>query len=161
VTAAKEHRIEAVRGDMTAGLSERVLDFWSEHDALEEATARERLPQVICVLLDEDDKLAGVNSAFERQVKLIGNRRFWIYRSFLSPGVPGEFHRLMAEAAHGALDEAYQRGPDEPIGICLFADEASMRRDPETVWPATGMLHAGYLPDGRQVRVGYFEGARI
>jgi hypothetical protein len=161
VTAAKEHRIEAVRGRMTAHLADRVLGFWSRYDALEEAVARERLSQVVCVLLDEVDRIVGVNSVFERRVELVGSRRFWIYRAFLAPGVPQELHRTMAEAAHRALDENYRPGPGEPIGICLFADADSVRRDPETVWPATGMLHAGYLPDGRQVRVGYFEGARI
>ena len=49
-----------------------------------------------------------------------------------------------------------------PVGLCLLiSDPEVMRRRPEAVWPGVGMMYAGYLEDGRQVRIGYFEGARI
>lgn len=146
---------------MTASREEAVLAFWTTQNVLSSAAARERLDQVVCLLLDGGDRIVGVNSVFERRVALIGDRRFWIYRALLAPGVPDELDRAMAEAAHRALDEEFGAGRDGPIGICVFADATSMRRHPETLWSGTGMLHAGYLPDGRQVRVGYFEGARV
>ena len=66
----------------------------------------------------------------------------------------------MVDAAFDAL--AANRGEDEPIGLCLLvADRETMQRHPEAVWPDTQMLCAGHLPDGRQVRIRYFDGATI
>ena len=161
MAAAKEYRIEVVRGRISGPRSASVLAFWAEHDALTEEAARRRLPQVVSLLLDEGDRVAGVNSVCPERVPLIGDRLLWIYRAFLAPEVPPKHHREMTEAAHGALAGEFQGEGDEPIGVCLLAAEESVPRDTETLWPGSGMLHAGYLPDGRQVRVGYFEGARI
>ena len=49
-----------------------------------------------------------------------------------------------------------------PVGVCVLVDDVElMRRHPEAVWPDTGFLFAGYQADGRQVRIRYFDGARI
>jgi hypothetical protein len=36
-----------------------------------------------------------------------------------------------------------------------------MERHPETVWPSTQLMFAGYTPDNRQARVRYFQDAVI
>jgi hypothetical protein len=40
------------------------------------------------------------------------------------------------------------------MGVCLLVhDPDVMARRPELVWPVTGLMYAGYTPDGEQVRV--------
>jgi hypothetical protein len=48
------------------------------------------------------------------------------------------------------------------IGLCaLIEDPAKVGGGPEVVWPETDLMFAGYLEDGRQVRLRYFWGAEI
>ena len=77
--------IEVVRGRIDDDLAAELISFWTAAGVLDEAAARERLDQVVCVLRDGDGGIAGVNSVFDQRVELIGGRRFWIYRSYLLP----------------------------------------------------------------------------
>ena len=43
----------------------------------------------------------------------------------------------------------------------LVGDAAERRRRPEVAWSDPELIYAGYLADGRQVRIGYFENADI
>ncbi len=36
-----------------------------------------------------------------------------------------------------------------------------MEQRPEAIWEDPEMVYAGYLPDGTQVRIGYFPGATV
>jgi len=162
VRGAGDHRIETVRGRIDDDLEPRILRFWLEHGALDPASGRRRLEEVVCVLLDPHGEIAGVNSVYEDRVPLIGGRRFWIYRKFLAPGTKRALAAPMVAAARKALDEEFTGSGEEPIGLCIvLRDPEEMRRHPEAVWPQAEMLFAGYTPAGHQVRIGYFEGATI
>ncbi len=156
------YEIEAVWGRLEGDLAERVVRLWLTHSALDEARARERLRDVVCVLLDREGEVAGVNSVYDALVPLIGNRRFWIYRMFLSPRADPAAGAAMVTAAHEELGRDFDPSGGGPIGLCVLVDDRDlMRRHPEAVWPDSGLLYAGYTADGKQVRIGYFEGAVI
>ena len=55
-----------------------------------------------------------------------------------------------------ALDEAYDESPESPAGLCVLADAAERAARPEVIWDEPPMIYAGYLADGRQIRVAYF-----
>jgi hypothetical protein len=159
--AAVNYEVDVVRGDLGDERAEQILRFWSRESALDEAAARRRLSEVVCVLLDGAGELAGVNSVYPADVGLVGGRPFWIYRSLLAPAEPGAADAMVA-AAFGALEAEFDPHGDGPIGLCLLiADRAEMQRRPEAEWPEPRTLYAGYLGDGRQVRIAYFEDARI
>jgi hypothetical protein len=157
-----EGTIETVRGGLGEERSEQLLRFWSESGALDEAAGRERLGEVVCILLDGDGDgaVAGVNSVYADAVAPVGSRRFWIYRRFLLPAAEGE-EAAMINAAFEALDEEFDSSGPGPIGLCVLVDEATAAGRPEVIWPETGLMLAGYTADGRQVRVRYFEDAQI
>jgi hypothetical protein len=153
--------IEVVRGRLSDDRAEAILRFWAAAGALEGEAARRRLPEVVCVLTDGSGEVAGVNSVYPESLGLIGGRRFWIYRSFLAPAAAGATD-AMIEAAFEALEEEFDPGGEGPIGLCLaIADRAEMKRRSEAEWANPRMLYAGYFPDGRQVRIAYFAGAKI
>ena len=161
MTSPTEQRIEVVWRGLDPELSNRLVDFWVGHGVLGEAAARQRLAEVICVLFDRDGEIAGVNSAYAAQAPLVG-RSFWIYRRFLASAADAEAERLMIKAARDVLARQFSGAPDEPLGFCvLIQDRLTMERYPEAEWADVGMLFAGYTPEGVQVRIGYFEGARI
>jgi hypothetical protein len=56
-----------------------------------------------------------------------------------------------------ALDAEHEPGGDGPVGVLVELD----RYDAAVELPGTGLRFAGYLPDGRQLRLRYFDGALI
>ena len=152
--------IDVVRGS-SEDRAEEILRFWAAEAGFEGDAARARLPDVVCVLSDGAGEVAGVNSVYPENLKLIGGRRFWIYRSLLSPAAKSAGPE-MVKAAFAALEEEFDPEEEGPIGLCLaIEDRAEMKRRPEAEWSDPRMLYAGYLADGRQLRIGYFDGAKI
>jgi hypothetical protein len=154
-------RVEVVRGRLHGYRAEQVIRFWADRVGLDEAAALERLPQVVCVLIDENDELAGVNSVFEDAVPAFGGRTLWVYRALIAPEVEQEASAPMVAAAFAELERNFSEGSG-PIGMCLQISDPSVFPDHrQAFWADLGMLYAGYLEDGRQLRIRYFEGARI
>ena len=153
--------IEIVRSGLSEERADQVLRFWAEHGSFEGVAARERLAEVVCVLLGASGEVAGVNSVYAEAVPLISGRRFYVYRTLLLPEV-ADARDAMIAATFGALDEEFDPAADGPIGLCVpVSDRAEMERRPEPIWPELELMHAGYLPDGAQARIRYFWGAAI
>ena len=156
------HIVEVVRGRLSDRHAEEITGFWAAHGALTGAAAQERLAEVVCVLRDSAGGVIGVNSVFDEPVALIANRRFWVYRRFLGPEADDGDEVAMVLAAFEALATGHAPGDGGPVGLCLYVEDPEfLRRHPEAVWPQTDLLYAGYLPDGRQVRIRYFDDALI
>ena len=153
--------IDVVRGRVSEQLSRELVSFWVDNGALGEAGARRRLAEVVCVLRSSSGSIVGVNSAYEDAVALLGGRRFWVYRSFLLPAARAAWD-AMVHAAFRALAAGFDPERPGPIGLCApIADRELLERRPEAEWQDPRLLYAGYLDDGRQLRVAYFEGARV
>lgn len=151
--------IEVVRGRVDEALEGELIRFWAERGALDEKTARARIPAVVCVLRDDEGRLAGVNSAFAERVPVVGGRMFWIYRMLIDPE-HGESSAEMLASACDALAARFDG--DGPIGVCaLLPDPTVFPEHERAYWTELEMLYAGYTDDGRQIRLRYFEGARV
>jgi hypothetical protein len=151
--------VEVVRGELSDELADGVLEFWSQQGALQGDAARQRLPAVVCVAVDEEDNVVGVNSVEERTVVLVG-RTFWAYRILLADQSDDDLADAMFNSAFEALAEEFEGGPSGPLGVCVvIEDRETMERRPEAVWPETELFFAGYRPDNRQLRIRYFWGA--
>lgn len=153
--------IETVDGGLDPADAEQVLALWQRSSAFPDDDARARLPEVLCVLRDDDGAVAGVNWAFPDDVALVGGRRFWMYQSVLATDLEDAGPAMLAHA-FAALERDFDPDARGPIGVCVvLRDRAEMQRRPEAEWSDPRMLYAGYLPDGGQVRVGYFAGATV
>jgi hypothetical protein len=144
-----------VRGRLEPSAADELLAFWAAHGALSREQARHRLREVVCVLR-RDAAIAGVSSAYAEDVALLGGRRFWVYRSFL-PGDALACGSAMIDATFEALEDEFDLEAGSPIGLCLLLSEAERDLRPEADWYRPPIVYAGYLQDGRQVRVGYFD----
>jgi hypothetical protein len=112
-------------------------------------------------VLQRGGAVVGASSVYEADVALIGNRRFWIYRSLLDQPVADQALN-MVRATFTALRDEFEGSPEAPIGLCLLLSPEERRLLPaEAVWPDPRMIYAGYVGDGRQVRLAYFENALI
>src|SRR3954454_3597588 len=155
--------IEVVRGRLSQERADEMVRFWSREGVLDEAAARDRLSEVVCVLRSPDGELAGVNSVYSAELGLVGGRRFWVYRNHMAEGA-GTPSALgdMAHRAFLALQAEFDPAVEGPIGICyLLTYETAQATLPlvNSVYPAS--RYVGYLDDGRQVRIRYFDGAHV
>jgi hypothetical protein len=113
-------------------------------------------------LRDERGQVIGHSSITDEPVPLLGNRRLWVYHSHFTADPGSTMKIALANEAHRALNREFVERGEGPIGLCLLVDDGALIRDnPHAIWPGTSFMYAGYLDDGRQVRVAYFEGARI
>ena len=60
-----------------------------------------------------------------------------------------------------ALQAEADAGQGSPLGLCLPLEAVEASRQRVVVWPQTKLMHAGHLPDGRQLRIRYFDDAVI
>lgn len=159
--AGGPQRIEVVRGPRDPALIEALLDFWGAHGGLTGAAARDRLDDVLCARRDEGGEIVAVNSAAPALAPLVG-QRFWIYRSLIAPRADELAEMEMLEAARSELARHFTGGRGEPLGMCvLVGDRGLIERNPQAVWKTAELLFAGYTEHGEQVRISYFEGARL
>jgi hypothetical protein len=152
--------IAVVRGQLDDERAEEILGFLSRKGGLNDEAARRRLSEAVCVALDGGE-IVGVNSVHPAGVQLIGGRRFWIYRSVLARNSDELWSRMFNTAFETLAEEFDQPNPD-CIGVCaMVGDQDRMSRRPEVVWPDDELMLAGWLDDGRQVRIRYFWDAAI
>jgi hypothetical protein len=155
---ARNPAIELIRGRLDGARADEVLAFWAARSELSAEEAQQRLGEVVCLLRLEGE-LAGVSSVHAANVALIAGRRFWIYRSSLAE-TANEQSPAMISATFATLEEQFDGSRGSPIGLCvLIGDPEERRRRPEAEWSDPRLLYAGYLEDGRQVRIAYFEDA--
>jgi hypothetical protein len=153
--------IEIVRGRLSEARADALVRFWAREGVLDESAARARLGDVVCILVGNDGEIAGVNSVYDAPVEPVAGRRFWIYRNYLKPGAQSA-RQAMAHRAMLALQGLFDPTVEGPIGICfVIEDRADMERNPGADWLYPASRYAGYLEDGRQVRIRYFDGARV
>jgi hypothetical protein len=149
-----------VRGRLDRARADELLEFWAQRQALDPVQAQRRLPEVVCILR-RSQAVVGASSAYLADLELIGGRRFWIYRSLLDAGLSDQGPAMIA-ATFDALEAESDGSPGSPLGLCLLlADPDDWRRRPDVEWTEPPMIYAGYLADGRQVRIGYFRGALV
>lgn len=143
-----------MRGALHGARERALLDFWQRRAGFGGDAARRRLTEVVC-LLRRDGEVAGASSVFATDLEPIGGRRFFVMRSLLDRGLE-ELHGALITATFNALD-AKRPGPDgAPVGLCVLLDPHQRRRRPEAEWRDPRMIYAGYLRDGRQLRIAYF-----
>lgn len=146
--------IEVVRGALDNGRSEQIVEFWLEHGVLSEEAARERLPEVVCLALDGSGRIVGVNSVYEAMPRPPA-RPMWVYRSFIAADSDGLWTEMFT-AAFDVLEEEFDPERGGPIGVCALLSEHESAQRPDAIWPDEDLIYAGYLADGRQVRVRWF-----
>ena len=151
------HSIDVVRGRIDDRLANELVDFWTAHNALDAASARKRVDEVVCVLRRPDGGIAAVNSPYRDRVEALGGRLLWVYRSFApSDAAQAAFEPMFAAAAE-SLGADYAGGGETPWGLCYTGPAPSTAAAEDVRWPASGLMLAGFTAAGEQIRVRYFD----
>jgi len=155
---ADQLAIDVVRGRLDDATAGALRAFWSDHASLGPDEADRRLPEVVCVLRSADGSVAGACSVSARELPLVGSRRFHVLRTLLPGEARERFFDLLA-ATYEVLDGEYDGAAGEPIGLCALVEEPERHARPQAEWTGPRTIYAGYLADGRQVRLAYYSAA--
>jgi hypothetical protein len=155
---ADQLTIDVVRGRLDGATAGALRALWSDHASLGPGEADRRLPEVVCVLRASDGSVAGACSVSARELPLVGNRGFHVLRTLLPGEARERFFDLLA-ATYEVLDGECDGAEGEPIGLCALVEERERRARPEAEWTDPRAIYAGYLADGRQVRLAYYSAA--
>ena len=122
----------------------------------------ERSGQIVFIVRDVDGGIMGVSTAGPIQMPLFNNNYFYEFRCFIAP----PFRAPGLDSMLAAKTKAFLATQEESItkykGLVMIIQNEEMRNQrTKAVWPATGMVFAGYTAQGHHIRVGYFKGARI
>jgi hypothetical protein len=166
-----DYQLEAVWPTPSPAVREDVVNFWLAESALpDRPVAEERAPQLLVVARDFGGKVAGVSTAVPTFVPQLGFNCFF-YRTFIGRAHRGHGLRStgllwnIALESYRFLNERFVEGCDPNVlGLYVEIESHSiMRNRNDLVWHDGGMnaVYIGRTPDGRHIRVWYFDGAQI
>jgi hypothetical protein len=157
--------LQAVWPAPTVQDQDDVVRFWLGEQAMSEPEARARAPQLLVIARDEAGCVMGVSTAVATWVERLGIRCFY-YRTFV-----GQAHRargvardiLVASCNH--LNQRFAQGIDpEVLGVFLDIENPALARvHNQAVWREGEFcfVFVGQTPSGHQLRVAYFDEAKI
>jgi hypothetical protein len=166
-----DYQLEAVWPTPSLAEREDVINFWLAESALaNRAAAEQRAYQLLVVARNGEGQVAGVSTAVRTFVSQLGFDCFY-YRTFVGRAHRGHGLRStkllwnIALESYRLLNQRFLQGCDPDV-LGLYAEIESpsiMRNRSDLVWHDGGMntVYIGRTPDGRHIRVWYFDGARI
>ena len=147
---------------VTPELADELLAFWKDNNAIaDDAAAKQRVPEVVCVARDENGALCGVGTAV---IKVLPRLRqpMYYYRQFFAKGLRGQHQELAFYQRCKQVLQDYNRGlgQAESLGILLEIENAKIAAAyKRTIEPGFEAVFIGYSPRGLQLRASYFDNA--
>ena len=141
---------------------EEVRVLWRKYGAIEADKIGQRSKEIVLVVKDEGGHIVALSTARSIQARFLNNQFFYEYRCFISPDfrIPGLDTALSVRTK--AFLQKQEGSPDKYKGILMIIENEDLKNQrTKAVWPASGMVFAGYTSQGHHIRVGYFEGAKI
>jgi hypothetical protein len=159
----KSLQFECVWQNVSAPEIGMVEEMWRKYNAIEdEQMIATRAKQIVFVVKNQNGEVGGVSTVRPVQAALLNNHFFYEFRCFVAPPfrAPG-LDSLLAQKTKDFLE--LQKDPDSKFkGLLMIVENEALRNQrTKAVWPASGMVFAGYTSRGHHIRVGYFKGARI
>jgi hypothetical protein len=154
---------ENVWGNPSAPEVAKVQQLWRRHGVLKRDDVIEsRSRQIVFVVANRDGEVGGVSTARPIQGPFLNNNFFYEFRCFVVPSFrsPG-LDSLLALKTKDFLETLPESGSKYKGIVMLIENEVLKKQRTKAVWPATGMVFAGYTSQGHHIRIGYFKGARI
>jgi len=147
---------------VTPELQQELVEFWIRHGALPDAEqAARRAQQVVCVARDGRGALVGVATAVLQVIPRLRQPTYY-YRQFIAPEARGNGRALPLFLAASEILEAANRERPESLGVLMEVENKILERSfTDAVGERTRTVFIGYSPRGYQLRVRYFQGAKL
>jgi hypothetical protein len=139
------------------------IAFWTRLNILPPGVAPEQRAKDLVAVVYRGDKVVGVHTAVIERVEQV-RTRLAMLRSAVDPDVRRAHVSLALTLYSRALLERWSRDhPDEQLGGlgALVGGRQLAERGRQPFWPQTRFILAGFVPDGRQLRISWFEDFRV
>jgi hypothetical protein len=156
-----EERIEVVRGNLGEPARGQLTALVRPHcRSAEEAGAA--AAGAVVVLRSAAGEPIGAGSVTAERIALLSGLRLWAYRAFLTADARPDWFMPMLGATFDALAAEFAAAGSGPAGVFVAVRSRELlQRHRRFVWEDPAFTYAGYLPDGAQARLRWFEGATI
>lgn len=149
---------------VTPELSAELVDFWTRHGALSDiGDATQRARQAVCIARDAGGAICAVGTAVVRVLPRLRQPMYY-YRQFFAPEFRGHQQAIpFFNSVRQALqDYNASLGQPESLGVLVELESRLLATHYTRAHePAADSTFIGYSPRGLQLRVSYFEGARL
>ena len=140
-----------------------VIKYWEKLGALpKNVKAADRAKELV-MMAKKDDQVIGVTTCYPSQIKFLNNKFFFAFRILIHPHhrIPGLSHKLTA-MTRDFMESQFLEEKTERIGLIAFVEKKEVIQYlSQAVWKSSGFIFIGNTADGRQIRIYYFEGAKI
>jgi len=144
-------------------LQAELARYWIENGAMTDAgRAAERAPEVACIARSEG-RIVGVTTAYPRIVPVLRQPMYYL-RMHVAPAARNEGLSIPFVVDSFAEIEKQELAKDKLLclGVILqLQNERLAAHYNEAYWWQSKFVFAGYSRDNQQLRVRYFEGARL
>jgi hypothetical protein len=139
------------------------VDFWTRLNILPPDVRPEDRAKELIAVVYRDDRIVGVHTAMISELEQV-RARFAAFRSAVDPAYRRTHVSLALTLYSRALLEGWARdNPEERLaGLCAIVESAQLaERGKQPYWPQSRLILAGFMPDGRQIRISWFEDYRV
>ena len=141
----------------------KVKEMWKKYGAIESDDRMEsRARQIVFIVKDPEGEVTGVSTVRPIRASFLNNHYFYEFRCFIAP----PFRTPGLDSVLALKTKLYMEQLKDSVsrfkGLLMIVENAQLKEQrTKAVWPASGMVFAGYTSKGHHIRVGYFKGARI
>lgn len=139
------------------------MHFWRALKALPRGVTAEERARELCAAAYIGDELVGVSTIALGYSQLV-RCRLGFFRCLVSPAHPDRrLARRLTLLSRQLLSDWSNEHPEEKIlGMAAILESPNFDRlGKRPIWPETGLWLVGYMPDGRQIRLTWFDHARL
>lgn len=145
-------------------LADELVDLWSQAGAIADpARAALRAREAICIARDASGALCGVATAALRVLPRL-RQPMYGYRQFFAPHFRGGKQSVpfFRHACKVLQEYNAALASPESLGVLVELENPMLAaRYDRACMPESGLVFIGYSPRGLQLRVSYFDGARL
>jgi len=149
---------------VTPDIRDELVEFWTRHKAIgDQASQAARADQAVCVGRTADGAIWGVGTAVVRVLPRL-RQPMYFYRQFFAPDHRGQKQTVPFFNQVKAVLQDYNQSLPQPesLGVLVELENQMLsQRYTEAHGSESGTTFIGYSPRGLQLRVAYFEGARL
>lgn len=149
---------------LTPELEAEIGAFWKQHHAIgDDAEIARRASEVVCLGRDAEGRICGVCTAVVKVLPRLLQPMYY-FRMFLAKTVRGQGYVLVFHNQAKAILQDYNaRLPQaEGLGLLLELESTFLSAHYKQAYVREAdSVFIGYSPRGLQLRVSYFEGARL
>lgn len=139
------------------------MNFWRALKALPRGVAAEERARELCAAAYVDGELVGVSTMALNYSQMV-RCRLGFFRCLVSPAHPDRrIARRLTLFSRQLLSDWSKDHPEEKVlGMAAILEAPNFDLlGKRPIWPESGLRLAGYMPDGRQIRLSWFDHARL